>query len=176
MPCRLHWICPKTLCGNFNPSGRICHGQRLRAWRSKHIKRTPSQHPASQTPGFRGTYAGGCLLKGTRRAYWRTEWLPADSDSSFCCHLDLTLLSRRRMRYILRAVNLIRKAVCRLFHRQILWPINGQYVCARCGRVWPAFQPRHDERGALVFLESAKAQVVPQGVRGRTNRSNCRSV
>lgn len=24
------------MCRNFDPSGRICHGQRSRAWRSKH--------------------------------------------------------------------------------------------------------------------------------------------
>jgi hypothetical protein len=47
---------------------------------------------------------------------------------------------------------MVRKVICRLFHREIYWPLNGKYACVRCGTKWPAFQPRKEERRRQVFL------------------------
>jgi hypothetical protein len=29
---------------------------------------------------------------------------------------------------------------CRLFHKRVYWPVNGEYICCRCLRRHPAWR------------------------------------
>jgi hypothetical protein len=37
---------------------------------------------------------------------------------------------------------------CRRFHKRTYWPINGFYICCRCGRRHPAFGDQSPKQAA----------------------------